>query len=144
MNQPAVWNKLDLRSSLFVITDTQSDLNVSPRASQGKNQKVLVKSPTQDNLLSQSDRLITFEHVKATAKDAISAGNPSEPQIAEIAGLKAEKFARKFTKRANKDSKKNFLEKKKQKLSKFYPPFCRIKSDGNLTHDYDQYRPPEE
>ena len=50
----------NLKDSLQVITDTQSDMQVSPRLSKDPEPVMLLKSPTQENLFSQPTDHLDF------------------------------------------------------------------------------------
>ena len=74
----------NLQNSLQVITDTQSDMKVSPRISPNPEPVTVLKSPTQENLMSQADRLVDYDHKKGVRQmDAQSAGNATELSVAE-------------------------------------------------------------
>ena len=53
-------NAFNLKDSLQVITDTQSDMQVSPRLSKDPEPVKLLKSPTQENLFSQTTERLDF------------------------------------------------------------------------------------
>ena len=65
-----------------MITDTQSDMQVSPRLSKHPEPIKLLKSPTQENLFSQpTDHLDFRTQEKVTYKNTQSACNVTEPSI---------------------------------------------------------------
>ena len=124
----------NLKDSLQVITDTQSDMHVSPRLTKDPPEPVtLLKSPTQENLFSQPmDHLDFRSHQKVTYKNTQSAGNVTEPSISadDLAG------------KENNENRPSIghggfkFASKAGRASKNYPPVCKVLSTGEITHDF--------